>query len=897
MTHLIAVWLSPPKQTSSPGWRTAWSLCLLWILVWILPDILATFIQSPAVPSPTIQAQASVQISLDCTWVLSQPELEQCIRPGPDYTEPLHLSLVFIPVSWAVVAREPGQWHWTGTDAAVAYLRRLKLTPVLVLDHVPAWVKQQGTLRDRDDPEAPMSYPHAFAQFAVQTAQRYQTQVRYFQLDSMSNVARDGFPFAASPVRYGQMTALVARPMRRVIPDLVLLSAPLQPVGTPSPAAVPPAQWLTRLQASPGQDHLDIVQWRPRIVDMSEPQSLSTLLLHDPNYFLSASATSWVYWWFPNPLHPGQNTPDSNISVFPASHWLTTTTADRSSPSPAAVGVFQGLWSRRLLPAWSWLAWFVVVVATWHQAIAAWRRLAHAVRRHAPPLRSWQIDSLMIMLTLGLIGTIILAPSWSVTSLSFVLLLGLTYLRPYPGWLVLLAALSFDHVHANVVTPLLEQPLTLSPAQILALAQFPVLCASVLRSRRDRSRPDAPVITWTVIGVGITWLLLMVFCHYQRPAATRLAQVFELEIFPLYIAILAGWFWSGHARAIRLPLAALVIGTALFATLALLAWITSPWTPDPLIQRLSGLTFSPNHAAMILLRGFWLALGLIWMPDTTRRWRWWHMGMAVVTGWALLLTFSRGALMLGLPAGLLMWGWWQYRATGRFRMPCRPSILGIGVGVAGVLLALANQRFSLGERLLDFTPVAARWAIWRHTWSLWQEHPWWGQGSDGFYWAAAAHFPHSPWLDPEILHPHNVWLEILVRAGLVGLTGMLLLCVLLGWTLDRAFRDPQAAWIVGPPSMAIAGGLAHGYVDAFWSLSDIATMNLILILVILQGGQSTNRAGNQRSQPLPLSALRSRVPSLFHAQHDFSIGPDDLRHKDGSDKLQQGRIIRQGTTH
>ncbi len=836
-------------RTTVPGWRAVWSLLLLWILVWILPDMVSVFVQSPTLKPIRGQFvapdQATATVALDCTRIRSLTALAQCAGPATSQAG----SRIFVPVSWPEIETQPGQWDWTLTDSAVAWLQHRDLIPVLVLYGTPDWVRQRGPVRDRDDPELPSSHSHAFATFAAKTAQRYQGQVRHFQLDIAANIARPPFPFAVSPVRYGQMVALAADQMAHIAPDPVLLSAPLLPVDTASLHAIPPTQWLTRFQESQGQDHLDIVQWRPRVVSGSpaggKPVDAPILLTHNPFPLLHPDHTRWVYWWFTDPLYSASPFHEESYTtdlgtVYPG-HWLTV--APETAP-PAS----QESTRRFGFPDFPWthgagLALVLLIAASvWIQATAAFRWLAYTVQRQVQTLSPLLADALFLAVALGVLGVVLISPWWFLTSLVLVLLLGLALLRPDLVWLMLLAALPFDFIHANVMTPLQLHTLALSPAQILALILCPVACMSAVQPLLSRPLPriHRPV-AWAVVGTGAAWLLLVVLCHSYRPSATRWVQVLELEIFPLYVAGLSWWLWS-RVRTRWLPLTALTAGIALFAALALLAWIVSPWTPGPLEQRLSGLTFSPNHAAMILLRGFWLALGLASFPFALRHLGRLHLALAAITGWALLLTFSRGALVLGMPASLLVWLWWQYRA-GHTRFPQHRFLVpGILSGVAGILIGMAATRFNLWTRLLDPAPITARWVIWQHTWSLWLQHPWLGQGSDGFYWGAAANFPFSFWLNPEILHPHNVWLEILVRSGSVGLSGMLLLCVLLFRALCTTPRHSRVFWLVGAAGTALCGGLAHGQVDAFWSLPDIAAMNLLLVLVILQWTQK-NRPG------------------------------------------------------
>ncbi len=787
---------------------------------------------------------------LDCTWIQSLPDLEYCVEPAISHYGTRDQKAVFIPVAWDEIEIQPGQQDWALMDLLVPYLKDLDLTPVLVLNGTPHWLSQRTDSWDRDNPQLPSSFPREFAAFAAKAAQRYQEKVHYMQLDVVANVALDDFPYAVSPVRYGQMVSLAARQIRRNAPDMVLLSAPILPVERATLATVPPELWLSRFSESQGQGHLDVWQWRPQIVSdnaiAQERSGTFTLLTHSSFPVSHPMDRQSLHWWFTypanrvltNPYKSAESSGTEIVRSFSLDRWLTVI---RAHDLPVSESERMSITRASPVP-FTWLYWMslvfclLVVIAVWRQAVAAFLWLKQFIGRYEHAISPSRLDFLICAIALGTLWAAFASSWWHVTCLCLIVLLGLTYLRPYLIWLMLLVALPFDYINANSLTPLQLHSFSLSPAQILALVQMPVWCSSVVRQLSIQPFPHSRAAAWTISSGGLAWLLLSVLSHEQRPEATRLSQVLELEVFPLYVAALS-WWWLSRTRVFWVPLTALSSGVALFAVISLLIWIVSPWTPGPPEFRLRGLTFSPNHAAMILLRGFWLALGLAVLRFHAGHLRALHLALATITGWALLLTFSRGALILGMPASLLVWVWWQNHTPGQSRFNLSHTVLGVIAVVTAVLLGMALLRFSLWDRLLDVTPIAARWSIWQHTWQLWLEHPWLGQGSDGFYWGAAANFPYSPLLNPEILHPHNVGLEILVRSGLAGLAGMVLFCGLLFRSLYIVSRDPKVRWIVGPAGIALAGGLAHGLVDTFWSLPDIAAMNLILFVIILHWGQ------------------------------------------------------------
>ena len=148
---------------------------------------------------------------------------------------------------------------------------------------------------------------------------------------------------------------------------------------------------------------------------------------------------------------------------------------------------------------------------------------------------------------------------------------------------------------------------------------------------------------------------------------------------------LAGWALVAASAAVYSDVAlrewrTVFLAAALFALLLhlcrtdpsapwllLLAWITGgvvvsliglgQFTTDAMlieaegVHRVRSLYGSPNNLALYLERTLMPTLALLLLlPNGTRRWL--ALLAAAIQGSVLLLTFSKGALLLGLPAGL-----------------------------------------------------------------------------------------------------------------------------------------------------------------------------------------------------------------------------------------------------
>ena len=124
----------------------------------------------------------------------------------------------------------------------------------------------------------------------------------------------------------------------------------------------------------------------------------------------------------------------------------------------------------------------------------------------------------------------------------------------------------------------------------------------------------------------------------------------------------------------------------------------------------------------------------------------------------VVLTFSRGGLLLGLPAALLVLALLHGR---------RATWLLFGGLTAGLLAGLALlgvERFAALADLQQGTSFL-RVSLWRSAWAMIRDHPWRGVGPDNFlYWYGDYILPGAE-VDRWLSHPHNLVLELLGAAG------------------------------------------------------------------------------------------------------------------------------------
>ncbi len=294
----------------------------------------------------------------------------------------------------------------------------------------------------------------------------------------------------------------------------------------------------------------------------------------------------------------------------------------------------------------------------------------------------------------------------------------------------------------------------------------------------------------------------------------------------LYIAIR---LWVRSEEAQRNLLLALLLGGTLVAGYGLWDWLAGGGVAADGVRRLVGPYFSPNHAALFLLRSFFLALVVANWRRNSRALGYGVSGLLLI---GLLLTASRGALLLGLPVGVLLLLFLSRRPAELARPRANPTHAHVRLAwLATVIITvlLFGIAVFLGwDRLANSATLLSRLEIWQAALRLWQHFPLFGVGADGFFWNYPAWL--SPAATPEVnlLHPHNLWLENATSCGIFGLFWLLALLVLLWKTLRKG------DWLASGLCVALIAALAHAQVDTFTSLPDLAAWNWIVLGLIQQ---------------------------------------------------------------
>ncbi len=264
------------------------------------------------------------------------------------------------------------------------------------------------------------------------------------------------------------------------------------------------------------------------------------------------------------------------------------------------------------------------------------------------------------------------------------------------------------------------------------------------------------------------------------------------------------------------------------------------------VGRVRAFYGSPNNLALVLDRAVPLALALAAFGASGGRrllQRACFGAVALLLTLACVATYSKGALLLGLPVGLatvLLVG----ARSSRSRWPLWVLVGLILIGLLGFAVLSSTPRFADLTNLSSGTGFF-RVKLWQSAWRMALDHPWLGVGPDNFLYAYRSRYVlPSAWQELNLSHPHNLILDLGTRLGVLGLVagfwaifGGIARC----WRVAR--NGDAASW---PLALGLLGGLvamlAHGLIDNSLFLIDLMAL-FMLALGIIQRLDQRNKEG------------------------------------------------------
>jgi O-antigen ligase len=345
----------------------------------------------------------------------------------------------------------------------------------------------------------------------------------------------------------------------------------------------------------------------------------------------------------------------------------------------------------------------------------------------------------------------------------------------------------------------------------------------------DRVSPHLLPLDWMVLAFVALALASLMWSEFRSPAVRQL-RVVVIEPTAFYFLI----------RLMRLERRDLLwlVDTLLFTGVAIaLVGLFLYFTGESVVQaengarRLISVYGSPNGVGLYLGRCLPFALGYVLLTPKGS-WRWLYgLASGAVMLLAVLLSQSRGAILLGLPAALiaLLIVWRGRQAL----VPVVVAVVGFAVVLIPLSLALPRLAHLLGNTAMF------RENLWYSSLLLIREHPVTGVGLDQFlYWYRSRYLLPQAWAEPNLSIPHNILLNYWVNLGILGVVAAVVFQVMfwrmIGRVRAKAVKtDPVRLVLVLGLAGSMADFLAHGLVDVGYFAINLAFV-FFLSLALLQ---------------------------------------------------------------
>ena len=336
----------------------------------------------------------------------------------------------------------------------------------------------------------------------------------------------------------------------------------------------------------------------------------------------------------------------------------------------------------------------------------------------------------------------------------------------------------------------------------------------------------ATLVTFTAYNFGVSMFELRIV------VAGSVSFYLLLRLIP--------WLENSNRESLARHLVdAFAVGAVLHAGLALYQYGLNPEqtiTAEGVRRAIGYLYGSPNNLSLFLDRAFPMLLAMLFFRTGHRRQISYAIGLLIVTV-ALVLTFSKGALLIAMPVTILF-----------FALIRGGKTAWLGAGSLLIMLSLAlfpisrTERFQSTFSLRPGSTAFFRLRVWESGWAMLRDHPFTGVGLDNFlYQYRTRYILPSAWQEPNLSHPHNLFLDFGTRLGLGGILILFWLLAQFWFSAIQTYRRLPSgvtkAIILGLMGSMLTF-LTHGLIDNSYFLVDLAyTFFLTIGLVEMLSAQ------------------------------------------------------------
>ena len=454
-----------------------------------------------------------------------------------------------------------------------------------------------------------------------------------------------------------------------------------------------------------------------------------------------------------------------------------------------------------------WLTTLIVSILLWISAGLTWSAdFADSFRKYG--------DALPLIATLLTATIFYYSPFLILTFICAIILLLLFYFRPDIALAIIAFTIPFYLIPKNLWTLSFSmvEICTILAVTASTLRYVPKLISAFRIPHSAFSNLDLAVLAFVLIAGA------SIFIAEIRGVAIREFRVIVLEpaLFYFLIRIV-----PLDRKSLWRIVDAFVLGAFIVALVGFVDYATGTRliTAEGGLMRMMSVTGSPNNLGLFMGRVLPIVAAIALMSRYRPRRLLYALTFPFILG-AAVLSFSKGALILGVPVSLavviLFWGG-------------RRAVIGlVGLAVTGVATAIPLSQSPRFADTFNFTSGTSffRIQLWRSVVSMIADHPWLGVGLDNFLYAYRGKYilPEA-WQEPNLAHAHNIILDSLARLGVFGFAAtfwMLSAFFLNAYTTLKRLADPDLRALTIGLIASMINVLAHGMVDTGYWFVDLA---------------------------------------------------------------------------
>ena len=479
----------------------------------------------------------------------------------------------------------------------------------------------------------------------------------------------------------------------------------------------------------------------------------------------------------------------------------------------------------RLSELGQWLTTIIVSIILWVSSGLTWSAdFADSFRKYG--------DTSPLIATFLTATIFYYSPFLVLTLLCALILFFLFYLRPdialaiiaftIPFYLIPknLWTLSFSMVEICTVLAFAASTLRYSPQGIKRIqSAISNQQSAIINYQLPITNLDLSILAFVVVS------FISIFIAEIRGVAIREFRVIVIEPAMFYFLLR---IVPLDRKALWRIVDALVLAAFIVALVGFVDYAmgTRLITAEGGLMRMMSVSGSPNNLGLFIGRVLPIVTAIALMSRYRPRRILYALTIPLILV-AAVLSFSKGALLLGVPVSIavviLFWGG-------------RRAVIGLaGLAVAGVVAAIPLSQSPRFADTFNFASGTSffRIQLWRSAISMIADHLWLGVGLDNFLYAYRGKYilPEA-WQEPNLAHAHNIILDSLARLGLFGLATTLWVLsafFLSAYTTLKRLADPDLRALTIGLIASMINFLAHGMVDTGYWFVDLAFVFMMMM--------------------------------------------------------------------